>query len=80
MAARKAVGLLESEIQSKPIIGTLFDVNAVELTSGPFNMEVTVVQAEHLTFGGSGNSPILRILSIDSALELYRLDVTKAAR
>ena len=80
VAARKAVGLLESEIQSKPIIGTLLEVNAVKLTSGRFNMEVTSVQAEHLTFGGSGNSPILRILSIDSALELYQLDVTEVSR
>jgi len=75
VVARKAVGLLGSEVQTAPISGTLFDLNAVELTSGPFTMEITKEPAEHLTFGGSGNSPILRMLSVDSFFPLISLGV-----
>ena len=79
-ATREAVGLLESEIEAKPMIGTLFDVNAMALTSGPFSIELTDVPAGHLTFSGSGNSPILRILRIDKVFELYRVDAIDASR
>jgi hypothetical protein len=78
--ARKAAGLLESEVQTAPIIGTLFDVNAVELTSGPFTMEITKEPAAHLTFSGSENSPILRVLSLDQFFDLSRLEFSTTTR
>jgi hypothetical protein len=38
-------------------------------------MKLTIDPTEHLTFNGSGNTPILRILSLDQAFELYRIHI-----
>jgi hypothetical protein len=78
--ALKAAGLFPSEIQAGPLVDTLFDFNAVELTSGPFDMESTRDPAEHLTFGGTENHRILRILCFDEFLKLVRVQVSGAAR
>jgi len=81
LATWKSVGLLECEVQCKPTMRTLLcDVNAIELTSGPFNMEITEEPAEHLTVRCGGNNRILRVLSIDQAFELYRVRVIGATR
>jgi hypothetical protein len=76
----KAAGLFATDIQAGPIIGTLFDVNAVELTSGPFDMEKTDDASAHLTFGGTQNHRMLRILCVDEFFKLIRVDVSGAAR
>lgn len=76
----KAAGLFATEIQAAPIVGTLFDVNAIELTSGPFSLKSTTDPAEHLTFGGTQNHRILRILSIDEFFKLIHVLVSGAAR
>jgi len=77
-ASLKAAGLLETEISTAPMIGTLFDVNAVELTN-PFDLETTNEPAEHLTFRGLENKRILRILCPDSYFELVRVHVSGAS-
>jgi hypothetical protein len=78
--ALKAAGLLATEVLIAPIIGTLFDVNQAELTSGPFRLKSTDEPAEHLTFEGAQNHRILRILSVDKFFKLIRVEVSGAAR
>ena len=69
-----ALGLSSSEAKSRKyqdFWGPLDELRASHLIAGPFQVSLTQVPSEHLTFDDTHGSPTLRLLHLDRVLDYY---------